>query len=108
MKKKVDSAVSSMVQSTTLAEENGQLTQNAAQALEQIINATETISSMNSMISTAAAQQNSVVMDIDNRIVNISDMASQSKTDTQRVVEATDYIRKEVNELNQLVLRFKL
>lgn len=108
LQKKADSAVSSMMQSTTLAEKNGQLTQNAAEALDQIINATETISSMNTMISTAAAEQNSVVIDIDNRIINISDMASQSKTDTQRVVEATENIRTEVNQLNDLVSHFKL
>ena len=105
---KAESAVSSMDVSTGLADRSSELASSAAQVLDQIINSANTISSMNTMISTAAEQQSSVASDIDNRVVNISDIAGQTKRDTDRVVEATEQIKREAHELNQLVMKFQL
>ncbi|WP_415906654.1 methyl-accepting chemotaxis protein [Neptuniibacter sp. QD72_48] len=108
LQSKAESAVSSMGVSTDLADRSSELANSAAAVLEQIISSANTISSMNTMISTAAEQQSSVASDIDNRVVNISDIAGQTKRDTDRVVEATDQIRREAHELNQLVMKFQL
>ena len=97
-----------MGESTELAGKSSELANSAASVLEQIISSTNTISSMNTMISTAAEQQSAVATDIDQRVVNISDIAGQTKRDTEKVVEATDLIRKEAHELNQLVMKFQL
>lgn len=105
---KAENAVSSMTVSTDLASRSSELAQSAAEVLEEIISSADRISSMNTMISTAAEQQSSVAGDIDNRVVNISDIAGQTKTDTQRVVAATELIRKEAHDLNQLVMKFQL
>lgn len=105
---KAETAVTSMEATTDLAERSSELSTSAATVLTQIIDSANTISSMNTMISTAAEQQSSVASDIDNRVVNISDIAGQTKRDTERVVEATDQIRQEAHELNQLVMKFQL
>jgi methyl-accepting chemotaxis protein len=108
LQKKAEKAVTSMEVTTNLAERSSELSSSAANVLDQIITSANTISSMNTMISTAAEQQSSVASDIDNRVVNISDIAGQTKNDTQRVVEATEQIRREAHELNQLVMKFRL
>ncbi|MGB0466716.1 MAG: methyl-accepting chemotaxis protein [Pontibacterium sp.] len=101
-------AVSSMVKSTGLAAHSSELSRSGALALQGIIRSTETISSMNTMISTAAEQQSAVASDIDQRLVNISDIAGNTKEDTLRVVEATKAIRAELQQLNHLVSQFRL
>ena len=108
LQSKAETAVSSMEATTDLAERSSELSTSAATVLGQIIESANTISSMNTMISTAAEEQSSVASDIDSRVVNISDIAGQTKRDTERVVEATDQIRREAHELNQLVMKFQL
>lgn len=105
---KAETAVRSMDKSTELAGRSSELAASASNALDQIISSADTISSMNTMISTAAEQQSSVAADIDNRVVNISDVAGRTKEDTERVVRATEQIRSEAHQLNQLVLKFQL
>uniref|UniRef100_UPI003564F62D methyl-accepting chemotaxis protein n=1 Tax=Pontibacterium sp. TaxID=2036026 RepID=UPI003564F62D len=101
-------AVSAMKKSTQLAVESNELSQAGAAALQGIIGSTETISSMNTMISTAAEEQSAVAGDIDQRLVNVSNVAGETKDDTQRVVQSTEEIRREIHELNVLVQKFKL
>ena len=80
----------------------------AANALGEIISATEIITSMNTQISTATDQQTTVSADIDTRILSIKDIAAQSKEDTAQVVVKTTEIKKEIALLNELVKRFHL
>jgi len=108
LQKQAEGAVQAMSVSTEIAIRSSELAQTAASSLKQIINSAETISSMNTMISTATEEQSSVAHEIDGRVVNISDVARQTKEDTQHVVTATDQIRQEIHDLNQLVIRFKL
>lgn len=105
---KAKNAVTSMEKNNRLAEKSSELAVAAAEALDQIIASVETISSMNMMISTATDQQSSVATDIDERVVNISDVAGNTKRDTQQVVQAIAEIRREAHELNQLTQRFRL
>ncbi len=108
LQKQADEAVSSMSQSTELAVHSSEMSLSAAETLSDIVISTDTISSMNSQIATASEQQSQVVLDIDQRVVNISDMASNTKHDTGKVVVATEQIRDEIQILNQLVQRFKI
>ncbi|MCP4598030.1 methyl-accepting chemotaxis protein [Neptuniibacter sp.] len=108
LQSKAESAVNSMNTSTLLAEKSNELAQAAANSLDQIIESANTISSMNTMISTAAEQQSSVASEIDARIVSISDSAGRTKEDTSRVVQATEEIGREAHQLSQLVRRFQL
>lgn len=108
LQKKAEGAVSSMETSTHLAERSNDLAKDAAGSLDQIMASANTISSMNTMISTAAEQQSSVAAEIDSRIVSISDSAGRAKEDTNRVVQATKEIGQEAHQLSQLVKRFQL
>lgn len=101
-------AVSSMDDSTKLAESSHELALSAVESLEKIITSAETISSMNTMISTAAEEQSQVANDIDSRITHISDMAGSTLEDTKTVVNSTEQIRSEIHELNKKVQGFKL
>lgn len=100
-------AVTSMEQSSRLAESSVQQAEQASQALEHIAGAVDTISSMNTLIATAAEEQSQVADDIDQRIVNISDVAEQTRSDAQEVVRATEEIQSEVRDLDQMISRFK-
>ncbi|WP_286238237.1 methyl-accepting chemotaxis protein [Neptuniibacter halophilus] len=108
LQNKAQTAVNSMDSSMGMADRSSELARSAAEVLEQIIESANTISSMNTMISTAAEEQSSVASDIDNRVVSISDVAAQTKQDTDRVVMATDQIRQEAHQLTQLVKQFRL
>ncbi len=101
-------AVSSMQESTELAEHSCELSRTAETTLAEIVSATETISTMNSQIAAASEQQNLVAVDIDERVVNISGVAGHTRDDTSKVVAATNEIRREISELNQMVQRFQL
>ncbi|MDX1398879.1 MAG: methyl-accepting chemotaxis protein, partial [Oceanospirillum sp.] len=79
----------------------------ASEALTHIAGAVDTISSMNTLIATAAEEQSQVADDIDQRIVSISDVAEQTRSDSQLVVSATQQIQSEVHDLDQLISRFK-
>ncbi|MGB0663887.1 MAG: methyl-accepting chemotaxis protein [Pontibacterium sp.] len=104
---KAQTAVTSMVESTKLAQQSSELSARAADALNQIIASTETISQMNNQISTSSVEQKEVAEDIDRRLVNISSIASGTRDDTDRVSQSTEEIRREIEELNALVAQFR-
>jgi len=108
LQERAEQAVSSMAVNNQLAETSIELAESAAKALEEIIVSAETISSMNMMISTATDQQSTVATDIDQRIVNISDVAGHTKLEAEQVVKAIEEVRNEVENLNELAHRFRL
>ena len=101
-------AVESMGVNNKLAQDSIELAESAASALDDIIHSVETISSMNVMIAAATNQQSTVAVDIDKRIVNISDVAGTTQQDAQEVVHAINEVRSEVQKLNELAGRFRL
>lgn len=101
-------AVESMEVNNKLAQDSIELAESAATALDDIIHSVETISSMNVMIAAATNQQSTVAMDIDKRIVSISDLAGATQADAQDVVSGLDEVRGEVVKLNELASRFRL
>ena len=108
LQERAEEAVSSMEVNNSLAEASIELAESAAIALDGIISSAETISSMNMMISTATDQQSAVANDIDQRVVNISDIAGHTKDDAQQVVVAINEVRNEAQALNQLTQQFHL
>jgi len=100
-------AVTSMQQSSQLAENSVTQAEQASEALGHIATAVDNISSMNTLIATAAEEQSQVADDIDQRIVSISNIAEQTRSDSHLVVQATNDIQHEVSELDQLISRFK-
>lgn len=105
---RAQAAVNSMRESTERADKSSELARSAANALDEIIAAAQTISSMNTQISTAAEEQTQVAVDIDQRVINITNVAANTKEDTQKVVQATEEIRLEIEQLNLLIHQFKL
>jgi len=108
LQNKAEQAVASMQVNNNLALTSRELAIESAQAMQQIVSSANKISSMNVMISTATHQQNNVVIDIDQRITNISNVASDTKKDTDQVVVSIEEIRREIQQLNALTSQFKL
>lgn len=108
LQKMADKAVLSMDQNNHLAQTSSELAISSAAAMKRILSSAEQISSMNTMISSATTQQNSVVTDIDERIVSITQVAKGTKTDTDQVVSSISDIRSEIKSLNQLTKQFTL
>lgn len=108
LQSRAQQAVSSMGESTQRADRSSELASNAATALEEIIASAEIISTMNTQISTAAEEQSQVAVDIDKRVVNISSVAANTREDTRKVVQATEDIRQEIAQLNQLIQQFRV
>ncbi|MFC6670250.1 methyl-accepting chemotaxis protein [Marinobacterium aestuariivivens] len=100
-------AVESIEQSTGQARSSVDSAQLAQQALRRIVDAVDTISNMSLQIATAAEQQSQVAADIDQRVISISDVAGHTREDTAAVVDSTGQIREEMQQLNQILARFR-
>lgn len=100
-------AVHAMEATSQEAQESVALASEAKDALANILSAVDTISQMNMLIATAAEEQSQVAVDIDQRVVNISDVANHTRDDAAKVVEATHNIRHEVEVLSDVAGRFK-
>ena len=108
LQRMAEKSVATMEENNSLAQRSSELSVAAANSLREIIASTDTISSMNVMISSATDQQSSVANDIDQRVVNITNVAAETKNETQMVVSAIGEVRDNLQELNQLTQRFKL
>lgn len=101
-------AVGVMNESQTRTSESVEQVRNAGKSLDAISSAVSTINDMNMQIATATEEQSAVTEEINNNIVNISQIAENSTEGARQITDAT-------NELNQLALnlqallgRFKL
>ncbi|WP_261843252.1 methyl-accepting chemotaxis protein [Aliamphritea ceti] len=108
LQRMAEQSVATMEENNQLAQRSSELSVAAAESLREIISSTDTISSMNVMISSATDQQSSVANDIDQRVVNITNVAAETKNETQMVVSAIQEVRENLQELNHLTQRFKL
>ena len=101
-------AVNAMENTSHEAQQSVELATEAKDALASILASVDTISQMNMLIATAAEEQSQVAVDIDKRVVNISDVSSHTRDDAAKVVEATQNISHEVEVLSNLAGRFKV
>lgn len=105
---KAEQAVTSMQDNNKQAEQSRELAEQAAEELQQIISSAEKISDMNVLICSTTTEQSQVAHDIDQRVVNISDVAGHTKSEAQQVVAAINEVSGEIQTLNELTARFKL
>ncbi|MCG8316023.1 MAG: methyl-accepting chemotaxis protein [Pseudomonadales bacterium] len=80
----------------------------AGAALEQIDRTIDTISKMNSVIATAAAEQSAVVTDIKNNIHAINSVSQTTAAGTCQTQEESEQVAQIVIELENMVNQFKV
>lgn len=100
-------AVSVIEQSKEQAAESVTKTSEAGSALEAITAAVTTIRDMSSQIATAAEEQSMVAEEVDRNITGIASMADGTSHAVQSTVNAVTEISGEVQELGQLMSKFK-
>ncbi|WAG79437.1 methyl-accepting chemotaxis protein [Metapseudomonas furukawaii] len=93
-------AVSALQDSNRLVSENLSHIEQASEVLGSIVVAVDSISAMNTQIATAAEEQSQVAQDIDQRVTEISSLAERSRDDAHSVMQASQRIQGEVQELN--------
>ncbi len=80
----------------------------AGSALESITSAVDAISAMNNQIAEAARQQGEVADEINQNIINISQVADETSEGTQQLATASAELAHLSQELQTLVSRFKV
>lgn len=76
--------------------------------LKHILDAVESISSMNELIATTAEEQSKVAEDMNVNVVRISDVSSKNAEETEHLVVGIERIDGMTGELRALVNRYKL
>ncbi|MEC8426932.1 MAG: methyl-accepting chemotaxis protein [Pseudomonadota bacterium] len=82
--------------------------ENADTALENITSAVAVIRDMTQQIATASNEQSAVTEEINQSVINISQVASQTSQDSQEIAAASDQLSTLSSELRQLVGQFRL
>ena len=101
-------AVTVMNESQTRASESVEHARNAGTSLDAISSAVSTINDMNIQIATATEEQSTVTEEINNNIVNISQIAESSTEGAKLITNATNELNQLALNLQALVGRFKL
>jgi len=101
-------AVSVMNESQTRASDSVEQARNAGTSLDAINSAVSTINDMNMQIATATEEQSAVTEEINNNIVNISQIAENSTEGAKQITDATNELNQLAFNLQALVGRFKL
>jgi len=102
-----DEAVGVMKQSRDMADESVHQAAKAGEALELINQAIKDITDMNHQIATASEEQGTVASEINQNIVNISQVAETTSTGTSRSFEATKEMSETIERLERLIHQFK-
>jgi methyl-accepting chemotaxis protein len=100
-------AVVALQGSNQLVRENLSHIEEANEVLCSIVVAVDSISAMNTQIATAAEEQSQVAQDIDQRVTEISSLAERSRDDARSVMQASERIQGEVQELNGHLDQFR-
>lgn len=101
-----DKAAGSMVGYSKQATTNVEQVEEAIEALASIVDSVTNIKGMNTQIAAAAEQQHYVAQDIDQRLVEIANIAEQNNQEVVRVVSTSQDIEEGVKTLNQHLSRF--
>lgn len=101
-------AVERMSEGTTLVAEGVSLSNSAGDALVQIVARAQDVNTMIDMIATAGSQQATATTEMSRDINSISQIADASVRATQEGSHAVKQLYQKVEELEQLVVRFKL
>jgi len=101
-------AVTSMQASSERAVQTLEVAQAAGEALDRIAEGINDINERNQVIASAAEEQASVAREVDQNLVKISDIASQSSAGANQTRISAEELSRLAVELNTLVGRFKL
>ncbi|MCU7890482.1 MAG: methyl-accepting chemotaxis protein [Candidatus Thiodiazotropha sp. (ex Ustalcina ferruginea)] len=99
-------AVDVMKRSRDKAEDSVKQAAMAGEALGEITGAINTITEMNYQIATASEEQSAVAEEINQSIVNISEVADMTSQGAQQSVEATNNLVQTIQRLDGLVSQF--
>ena len=103
-----ENAVTSMTQSNSKVISSVDSTEEADIALNQIVEAIETINNMNVQIAEAARQQAQVADEINHNISLITDAAEMTSSSTSQVHIAADELARLANDLQNQIKHFKV
>ena len=100
-------AVKAMESSQEQSQQSVEQATNARGSLDAITDAVTTISTMNIQIANAAKEQSSVSEEINQNVVNISQVVEQTAEGAQQTMTASNELANLANELQALVGQFK-
>lgn len=101
-----EQAVQAMNTSRDLATQSLDVAQEASSSLDQIANAITQINERNLLIATASEEQSHVAREVDQNLLRIRDLASQSSAGASQTASACGEMSKLAINLNMLVNRF--
>ncbi len=99
-------AVNAMTASHKMTEDSVQKASESGQALQSIMASVTTISEMNSQIATAAGEQKVVAEEINQSVVTINQVAVESVSVNEQVINISRGLAQQANELKAAVNRF--
>ncbi|OEE89210.1 hypothetical protein A1OQ_11960 [Enterovibrio norvegicus FF-162] len=92
-------AVDTMQKSCEMGDQTLKLSQESSSLLAQAGNATAEVTDMNLLVASAAEQQSGVVEEINVNVNKISEMATQSASEVEMLVEATSRLNQISSDL---------
>nr|WP_189659783.1 methyl-accepting chemotaxis protein [Pseudomonas farsensis] len=101
-----EQAVQAMTTSRDLANQSLDIAQEASTSLDQIATAITQINERNMQIATASEEQSHVAREVDQNLLRIRDLASQSAAGASQTASACGEVSQLAINLNQLVTRF--
>lgn len=101
-------AVKSMTRGNEAAQVSMEKAAKADEALTTITSAVSTIVSMNEQIATAAEEQRTVSAEVNNNIVSVNELASQSAAGAEKTSASSEDLARLASKLQQTVAHFKI
>jgi len=101
-------AVSVMENSSNKTNDSVSTAAEAGKALNTINQDVNTITDMNLQIASAAEQQGAASEEINRNVININEIAAQTTARSQQTAEASENLARLSNELQALVMQFKV
>ncbi len=102
------SAVVAMEASADRARSSAEEATRSEQALTRIVGSISTISSQSTQIATATEEQSAVTGEMNANISRISGVAEDTNNSASRMLEATEEISQQLQQLNELIGRFRI
>ncbi|MBF4282875.1 methyl-accepting chemotaxis protein [Vibrio anguillarum] len=103
-----NSAVDLMEKSVVEAAEGVELVTNAGAELDGIVNQVQRINDMNIQIATAAGQQTSVAQEMDQNLTNVRELVEASVTVVGELLETSEIMQSNAEELDRKITMFKV
>lgn len=103
-----NSAVDLMEKSVVEAAEGVELVTNAGSELDGIVNQVRRINDMNIQIATAAGQQTSVAQEMDQNLTNVRELVEASVTVVGELLETSEIMQNNAEELDRKITLFKV